>query len=185
MGNNTSLEAVKQELCKIHPSIPSRVKWDGDKVITDKWVKTRPVLIEAQDNENASINIDESAHTNNKAKEYNDMLEELDAVNRHLQTRLIPLNECQWALNTLSEEVELNKRSLGHKLYGTKFQSKYISQDADILPNPSFESGVIKLQEGKASELDDEERIVVSCFKKVNIDEGANNTENELISMAR
>mmetsp|Transcript_46276 Transcript_46276/g.90346 ORF Transcript_46276/g.90346 Transcript_46276/m.90346 type:complete len:86 (+) Transcript_46276:894-1151(+) len=58
MGNNTSLEAVKQELCKIHPSIPSRVKWDGDKVITDKWVKTRPVLIEAQDNENASIDID-------------------------------------------------------------------------------------------------------------------------------
>ena len=67
--------AIMRELTYLHPSIPSRDKWDGNKLMIDKWFKTRPALIEAQDNENAYIDIDENVHTNNKAKHYNDMLE--------------------------------------------------------------------------------------------------------------
>ena len=73
----------------------------------------------------------------------------MDAIKRHLQTRCLPLNEYQWSIDTLPDEIEQNKRSHGRKIYGTKFQSTFISPDIDILPDPHFESELINYRKEK------------------------------------
>jgi hypothetical protein len=132
----------------------------------DKWVKTRSALIEASEHENATIDIDASAATNNRAKKSNAMLGEIDAVTKYLQTRVLPLDSCQWALDTLANDVAQHRNQRGHDLQGCKLGRRYIRQGAGILTDPDFESGVIKLQEGKVNELTEEEREALQNLRK-------------------
>ena len=130
--NSNKNSSVVRELTHFRPTIPSRTRWSGNWQMLDKWGKTKSALIEASEHDNATIDIDASAATNNRAKKSNAM----------------------------------HRNHRGHDLQRCKMGRRCIRQGAAIPTDPDFESGVIKLQEGKVNELTEEEREALQSLRK-------------------
>jgi hypothetical protein len=85
---------------------------------------------------------------------------------------MLTIEKGRFALDTLIRKVaNNNKENSNHILYRCRLGTKYIAPDADIVPDALFESGVVKLQRGKVSELTEAEKAAIIHLKKP--DEGA------------
>jgi hypothetical protein len=94
------------------------------------------------------------------------MLGEIEVVTKCLQTRAIPLSDCQWALDELSNDVTEHRNVCGHNLHGCELLQHCIQQGAEILEDPHFESGIVKLQAKKVNELTEQEREALQNLRK-------------------
>ena len=51
------------------------------------------------------------------------------------------------------------------RIFSSKLGREYLDTDSEIVSNPLFESGVAKVQEGKAEELNRGEKRAISCLQ--------------------
>jgi hypothetical protein len=65
----------------------------------------------------------------------------------------------------LIKKVAEKKDVPDHVFYQCRLGTKYIAPDANIVPDPDFESGVVKIQCGQISELTDDENEAVKRLK--------------------
>jgi hypothetical protein len=111
------------------------------------WVHPREALREVANHENATIEIDwtpgfSNRGVENKAK----MLTEIDEITKYLETSLLTLEQGWFALDSLINKVADKKMNVAHRVfYQCHLGTNYIVIDADIVPGPHFESGVIKI----------------------------------------
>jgi hypothetical protein len=90
------------------------------------------------------------------------------------------------ALDALSiDGVSSDKDNPYKPLYQCRLGRDYFTPDSDIVPNPHFESGVLKIQEKQLNALTDFERAPVECLKEptADIDGGVHNEEPSNLSL--
>ena len=118
-----------------------------------RCVHTRDRLLVVADRDSASITIDRSSEFEIKVKEFSLMLSEIDAVIKELQKRITSLLHCRCAVNLLNYSVNEGKNDPSSPFYGCMLSNKYWTPRANIVINPEFESGVVKIQNGAVAEL--------------------------------
>lgn len=101
----------------------------------------------------------------NKVQKFTKQLHEIDGVTKYLQTHGLSLSDGWAALDALIEGVASDKDDPQKPLIQCRLGEHYIAPDADIVPNPYFESGVVKIQEKHFNELTDLEKDAVQCLK--------------------
>jgi hypothetical protein len=83
------------------------------------------------------------------------------------------------ALDALIDGVSSDKDNQNKPLYQCGLGTHYIAPDSDIVPDPHFESGVVKIKEKRFNDLTDLKKIAVECLKvaTADIDGGVDNKE--------
>ena len=66
----------------------------------------------------------------------------------YMQKRKLPLAQCQESLNMLIQDVEEGRNDQNFVMHCCPSGKNYISDDAEFLHDPLFESGVCKIQNG-------------------------------------
>jgi hypothetical protein len=67
------------------------------------------------------------------------------------------------ALDALIDGVASDKDNPNKPLYQCRLGTYYIAPDSDIVPDPHFESGVVKIQEKRFNDLTDLEKTQLSA----------------------
>ncbi|KAI0562782.1 hypothetical protein FGB62_53g16 [Gracilaria domingensis] len=99
------------------------------------------------------------------------MLAKMDAVTKSLQTRSHTLANCLKNLDVLMETVFQQRNKTRFSFYQCKLGKKYIAADANIVLQPAFEPGVVKIQNDMQSSLTDEGKEACDCLKKSSVSE--------------
>ncbi len=118
-------------------------------------------LLEVSDAADGDFEIDRSTRFQSKVPRYNKMLAEIAVVTKSLQTRGHVLAKCLDDLDVLMETVRQKKTKAGSALHGCKLGAHDISPTSEIVPNPLFESDVVKIQKGLVDQLTAGERNAV------------------------
>jgi hypothetical protein len=94
------------------------------------------------------------------------MLQEIDGITTYLQTEGLTLADARNAVEQLTESVEKDKTNPAKALYQCKLGTKYIALDSDLVTDPLFISGVVKIQENRLQDLTDAEKEAVDSLRK-------------------
>jgi hypothetical protein len=129
--------------------------------------------------EHSDLPIDCTQAFQNKVIKYTRQLHEIDGVTKYPQTKGLSLSDGCAAIDALIDGVSSDKDNQSKPLYKCRLGTHYIAPDSDIVPDPNFESGVVKIQGKWLNYLTNMERIAVECFKvaTADIDGGADNEE--------
>ena len=84
---------------------------------------------------------------------------------KFLQTRLLKLSLCVDCLDMLHEEIEEQKIDILYDLYLCKLKKRYNTKDSDIVVDPYFESGVVKIQQNKIHLMTENEHVACSMLR--------------------
>jgi hypothetical protein len=87
------------------------------------------------------------------------MFEKIDAVTKHLQTKLLPLSAAQMSLDMLIKDVDNSTRTHLAIIYERyHLGMSKIAADEDIVANPDFEQAVVKIQLKQFATMTDSEK---------------------------
>ena len=95
--------AVLRSLTHLRPSPINGIRWSTKAIMLNKFDRIRDKLIEANEDDDCDITIDDSNQFKVAAKKLHMMLQEINAVILTLQTRLYPLEDCWEDLDYLIE----------------------------------------------------------------------------------
>jgi len=95
--------AVLRSLTHLRPSPMNGIRWSTKAIMLNKFDRIRDKLIEANEDDDCDITIDDSNQFKVAAKKLHMMLQEINAVILTLQTRLYPLEDCWEDLDYLIE----------------------------------------------------------------------------------
>ncbi len=115
-------------------------------------------LIDANEDPECDISMNSSTYTR--------MLKEINDITKSLQSREQTLADCRHDLNVLIEAIEDEKQVTTSPFYGCRLGTKFIAANATIVKYPLFESGVVKIQKGKETDLNEGEKHAVRCLLK-------------------
>jgi hypothetical protein len=109
----------------------------------------------------------------NKLNKFTRQLHEIDEV------KGLSLSEGCVPLDALVDGVSSDRDNPQKSLYPCRLKTHYIAPDSDIVPDPHFESGVVKIQEKRFNALTDFQKATVECLKvpTADIDGGVHNEE--------
>jgi len=135
-----------RNLTDLSPVLFNKTRWSGKYAIINRFVQIREELIEVADTDGAVVAVNRSEAFKVRAEKYRDMLREINAATTELQKRHNSLSDCRYIIDTLLEEIEKYSSDSSSALYNCKLKDKYIGTSAQIMTDPVFESGVIKIQ---------------------------------------
>ena len=141
--------AVLRGLTHLRPSPLNGVKWSTKATMLNKFDRIRDQLIEANEDDDCEITIDDSNQFKVAAKKLSAMFHEINAVTLALQTRLYPLKECREDLDSLIEAAIYGHDIRNSPWYKNTLGDRYIGPQSEKLSDPAFESGVVKIQRGE------------------------------------
>ena len=139
-------------------------------------------LIDVSNDDASDLPIDCTLTFANKVHKYTRQLHEIDVVTKYLQTHGLTLSEGRAALDALIECVESDKNDPQKPLYQCRLGKHYIAPDSAIVPNPHFESGVVKIQEKCFHALTDCEKVAVASLKKMSEEINVHASSDEQLS---
>ena len=123
-------------------------------------------LRDYNEDEYRTADIDVRDGTVNKAKRIAKQMEHIEKVTKIMQTRGYRLCECCAALDCLIEDVATFKTVCNHDLYQCRLGTDWIKPGAEwIVPNPQFESAVVKIQKGDFVNLSDAEKVAAASLR--------------------
>eukprot|EP00171_Calliarthron_tuberculosum_P003774 IDg3774t1 len=93
-----------------------------------------------------------------RAKKFSEMLSQIDTVTLELQKRGVLLSHCRYAVDLLLDAVNDGRTDSLSDLHGCHLGKTYVATDSEIVTDPHFESGVIKIQNQNESALSDFEK---------------------------
>jgi hypothetical protein len=161
--------AVLRTLTHLRPSLMNGVKWSSKATTMKKFGRIRNAVIEANEDNDCVISIDESNNFEAAAKKTGMTFEEINSMTVAMQTRLYSLMDCREDLDTLIEEAENNVTRRNSCWYrNKKLGSVYIAADSEKLTDIAFENGVMKIQRGDTASLTPDKKIACKSLDAIN-----------------
>lgn len=111
-------------------------------------------------------------------KKYSSTLGEIDDVTKLLQTRRHILSPCRDDIHELIDSNEEQKHTPVTQLFNCNLVTRNIGDDATIVTNPFFETGVVKLQKGQSDPVTRNEYRDISCIVKTSKWDNSEGTES-------
>ena len=108
------------------------------------------------------LNVDRTTRFKNLTIQYEKMLAEIVVATVLLQKKDILLSESRLALDLLIGTIRNKVDDMTSPLYKCDLGDSYIKQNAAIVPNPSYEFGVCKIQKTEVLEMSGGEKRHVS-----------------------
>jgi hypothetical protein len=145
-----TIAAALRNLTSLMPVMYSKTRWNGKVALLQRYERIKeamaqvPGIVVLDDEDQAMLTV------------YRKKLEVVDECSRFLQTDRLKVATCRFALDMLMEKTA----AMANFNLGTG----YIGPDANIIHNPEFQSGVIKLQNGEAATLSQDERDAVQSL---------------------
>lgn len=125
----------------------------------ERFLRIRDELIEVCDDDRSDLTMNRSLAFKQKVQRYCRHLQQINMVTEELQTRKLSLSHCQNALDLLVEDVQSGFSNPDSVFYRCFLKNQYISNDAEILQDRQFESGVCKIQDGRTAAMSRAEKI--------------------------
>ena len=161
---STKKSAALRKLTVLVPKLYNKTRWSGKLYVLERFLELRPMFQalmvgeDAADFEGVITDHIVSAPLHNRVIKWVRMLQDIDAVTRLLQTRLITLAEAQQLLNSLEADIGNARDKPNAFLYNCALDSIYINETSAKLHSPIFHAGVLKIQNGKTHLLTAEEK---------------------------
>ena len=143
---------------ELKPIVHNKTRWSGKYYMLDRFVAIRDQLVQGSDTEGLELDMNPSRAFLEKALKYKNQLKHIQYVTKYLQTNQLKLCDCRMALDMLKENIENHQDTVGHDLEGCTLRDVYVSETADILPDPNFESGVTKIQMSLNASMTNDEK---------------------------
>lgn len=154
-----------RNLTDLSALLPNATRWSGKCHMVNRFIRIRQELIAVSNQESCDLPINGTNVFSEKANKYGNMLKEIDFVTKTLQKTGFTLRECHVELNDLFHVIGCSSNRPDLPLHGCQLGRRYISLDSHLCMNPTFESGVMKLQENCPQDLTDAEKEAISCLK--------------------
>ena len=173
--------AVLRKETKLRPLLENKTKWTGGMKMMKNFLSMREAILKSSKHENSSFDVSNvcSSRFLNDATRTDKMLYDVMLATKTLQEGLIKLSDCREVLDCLIEVVKEGEDDPTSHWYESGFQDKYIAPDSNKISNPSFYSGVIKIQNGR-QHLTAEERAAVKCLLVERADHAATASAKKL-----
>jgi hypothetical protein len=114
-----------------------------------------------------------------KIESYTTYIQAINHVTILMQKQCLSLASCRNALDTLDSAVQEGINDPRSEFYKCKFESSRTSGESNLVPDPDFEEGVVKIQNGHVDQLTDAEKAAVSCLLKTGVDNAQPGDENQ------
>lgn len=150
--------AMIRNLTELSPLIPNETRWSGMYQMLKRFVRIHDELLKVADKDGATVTIDRSSAFETRAKKFSEMLSQIDTVTLELQKRGVLLSHCRYAVDLLLDAVNDGRTDSLSDLHGCHLGKTYVATDSEIVTDPHFESGVIKIQNQNESALSDFEK---------------------------
>lgn len=157
--------ALLRNITDYHPVMFNRTRWSGKYRTLKRFDTIRDALIEVSEAPDGNLSVNRSTRFASKVRRYARMLGEIDVVTRSLQTRGYTFAACRRDLDVLIESVRDDARTPGTALHLCRLGTKYIGIDAEIVPDKTFLSAVVKIQNGECNNLTPDEKATVSDLR--------------------
>ena len=163
--NSLKNAAILSELTPLKPVIYNKTRWSGKFDMLSRFLRIRCQLIQVAADEESNMHVNDSPMFLQSVKKFHRSMEVLNKVTIKLQQRCKTLSSCRVLLDYIIQKKENDADIMENRLFQCNFTPKRIQTNGSLTPNPHFESGVVKLQRNKASELTDAERGAVESLK--------------------
>ena len=132
----------------------------------NRFVRIRDDLVSASNESEANIPIDKSPQFLKDVKRSSVMLADINAVTVQMQERYRTLSTCRAEIDKLFKRIRKAATKRESRLYNCKLGDDYLKIDSHVTTDPTFESGIVKLQRGRADDLTLLEKHAVKCLLK-------------------
>ena len=152
------------------PVLHNKTRWSGKLYMMERFLKIRDELITVAEDENSDLQMNRTVPFRNKVVRYCEYMRQINFSTKYMQTRKLPLAQCRESLNMLIQDVEEGRNDRNSVMYRCPLGKIYISEDAELLRDPLFESGVCKIQNGTTELMTAGEKE--ACESLLVIDDG-------------
>jgi hypothetical protein len=158
--------ALLRNLTDLKPKMHNKTRWSGKYAMLERWGTLRDDLIEAENHQDlVGLNVNSTIGFQTRVSGYTSYLREINEVTLFLQLRCLTLAEARMALDLLTNKVIQGRNMVGNTFYKCRFQAIKTAPNSILVPNPHFESGVVKIQHGQLLELSDAEKEAVEGLR--------------------
>ena len=162
--------ALLRNLVNLVPVLHNKTRWSGKLYMMERFLKIRDELISVAEDENSDLQMNRTVPFRNKVVRYCEYMRQINFSTKYMQTRKLPLAQCRESLNMLIQDVEEGRNDRNSVMYRCPLGKIYISEDAELLRDPLFESGVCKIQNGTTELMTAGEKE--ACESLLVIDDG-------------
>ena len=148
--------AMLRYLNVLKPTIDNPTRWSRKYHMIKRFSRLRSDLVIVADTDDVCLNMDRTARFKNRSIQY----ERIDSVTVLLQKKDIILSECRLPLDLLIDTIRKEVDDMKSPVYKCNLGDSYIKQNAAIVPNPSYESGVCKIQKRSSGNFGQGEKCV-------------------------
>lgn len=178
--NSAKLKQRMKSKIDLQPLFYNDTRWYGKYFMLDRWLKLRECALEVNSElddidfkpRKCRIKIDATDVFHSRVKKYAGYFECFHKIHCELQTQMITLRESRQKLRALASVLEADKTP-DNPLFGCAMVPRYIQDDAAIVSNPHFETGVVKIQALLQHTLTDAEKLAVRDLRRGERDEDA------------
>ena len=162
--------ALLRNLVNLVPVLHNKTRWSGKLYMMERFLKIRDELIAVAEDENSDLQMNRTVPFRNKVSRYCEYMQQINLSTKYMQTRKLTLAQCRESLNMLMQDVDEGRNDRNSVMYRCPLGKDYISEDAELLRDPAFESGVCKIQNRTTELMTDEEKE--ACEKLLVNDDG-------------
>ena len=171
--------ALLRNLVNLVPVLHNKTRWSGKLYMLQWFLCIRDKLITVAEDENSDLQINRTTQFKNKVTRYCDYMTQINYSTTYMQTRKLTLAQCHDSLNMLMQDVEEGRDDRNSKMFWCPLGTKYISEDADILKNVEFESGVCHIQNGSTELMTENEKTACARLLLETDDDSSESSDNE------
>lgn len=182
--------AMLRNLTRLVPVIENGTRWSGKYLMLQRFNRIYDELRCVAEQEHSTVGMNLTYAFKGRTFRYEKQLAQIDSITRYLQTKHLSISDCRLALGKLAQKVEMKKDVPTSSFFGCQLGTSHISQNAAIVKDKSFLSGVIKIQRQKLESLSDEERtackmLLSDTVASFDIDNAIDSEDDDIMMRSR
>ena len=168
------------EFTHLKPLLNNETRWSGVRIMIDRFIRIREALLRTAHSEGTDLEVDDSHNFLSCCEKFQGHMEEVDSVTKFLQNRHLSYEESRLAVDTMCQQIMVNKNRVGSIFKDCTFEPKRVKLERHRLhPDLHFEKGVVKIQRRQEDELSEQEKAAVKHLIVNDVHENENdNNEN-------
>ncbi len=159
--NSLKNAAILSELTNLKPVLYNKTRWSGKFDTIDRFIRIRSDLITAANNIECDVEVEDGMNFLRTCEKYHRIMKRMNEITIKMQTSYISLSSCRRNMEYIISRHETDTDKAGKPFYLSAFAPNRIRVDGPLSPNSAFESGVVKIQEGRDFDLTDVEKVAV------------------------
>lgn len=180
--------ALLRNITDLCPVLNNQTRWSSIYQMLTRYNRIRDALIRVADSSESSLNMNRSSVFKSKALIYAKQFSEINVVTVELQKQGLSLSDARYILDDLNDAIRSGRDDISSPLYQCSLGTAYTSPSAPIVHSPHFESGVIKIQRQRISEMTEDEKEACKMLRSVSSEISPSQFDNETnvqLSMAQ